>query len=111
MAHDIGVWLFDQMVGTLSLVGGRLSFQYHPDWLTQPDVMALSQSLPLSPAPFDDHLAQGLPGVARQLQALPPFSGQSIVARIVALIEQRSALTVQRLLLTPPPPPAAPAKP
>jgi serine/threonine-protein kinase HipA len=55
MAHDIGVWLFDQLVGTLSLVGGRLSFQYHPDWLTQPDVMALSQSLPLSPAPFDDH--------------------------------------------------------
>lgn len=40
-------------------------------------------------------MAQGLPGVARQLQALPPFSGQSIVA----LIEQRSALTVQRLLV------------
>ena len=56
-------------------------------------------------------MAQGLPAVARQLQALPPFSGQSIVARIVALIEQRSALTVQRLLPTPPPPPAAPAKP
>jgi len=55
MAHDIGVWLFDQPVGTLSLVGGRLSFQYRPDWLAQPNAMVLSQSLPLGSAPFDDH--------------------------------------------------------
>jgi serine/threonine-protein kinase HipA len=43
-------------------------------------------------------MAQDLPGAARQLQALPPFSGKSIVAKIVALIEQRSALTSRRLL-------------
>ncbi len=55
MAHDIGVWLFDQPVGTLSLVAGRLSFQYGPDWLTRPNSTALSQSLPLRPEPFDDH--------------------------------------------------------
>ena len=55
MVHDIGVWLFDQPVGTLSLVGGRLSFQYRPDWLTQPIAVALSRSLPLGPEPFDDH--------------------------------------------------------
>ena len=54
MAHDIGVWLFDQPVGTLSLVGGRLSFQYGHDWLAQPNAGALSQSLPLSPDVFDD---------------------------------------------------------
>lgn len=55
MALEIGVWLFDQPVGTLSLVGGRLSFQYRPDWLTQPNAAALSQSLPLGPALFDDN--------------------------------------------------------
>jgi serine/threonine-protein kinase HipA len=55
MVHDIGVWLFDQPVGTLSLVGGRLSFRYHDDWLAQPDAVALSQSLPLGPDAFDDH--------------------------------------------------------
>ena len=55
MAHDIGVWQFDQAVGTLSLVGGRLCFQYSHDWLAQPNATALSQSLPLRPAPFDDH--------------------------------------------------------
>ena len=54
MAHDIGVWLFDQPVGTLSLVGGRLSFQYRHDWLAQLDAVALSQSLPMRPEPFDD---------------------------------------------------------
>jgi serine/threonine-protein kinase HipA len=55
MAHDIGVWLFNQRVGTLSLVAGRLSFQYRPDWLMQSHAVALSQSLPLGPAPFDEH--------------------------------------------------------
>lgn len=54
MAHDISVWLFDQPVGTLSLLGGRLSFQYDHDWLAQPDAVALSQSLPLGPDVFDD---------------------------------------------------------
>lgn len=43
-------------------------------------------------------MAQDLPAYARQLQALPPFSSQSIVVKIVALIEQRSALTIRRLL-------------
>jgi serine/threonine-protein kinase HipA len=55
MADDIGVWLFDQRVGTLSLVGGRLRFQYSPEALAQPVALALSQSLPLGPEPFDDH--------------------------------------------------------
>jgi serine/threonine-protein kinase HipA len=55
MAHDMGVWLFDQPAGTLSLLGGRLSFQYRPGWLAQPKAVALSQSLPLRPEPFDDH--------------------------------------------------------
>jgi serine/threonine-protein kinase HipA len=54
MAHDIGVWLFDQAVGALSLVAGRLNFQYLDDWLAQPDAVALSQSLPLGPDAFDD---------------------------------------------------------
>jgi serine/threonine-protein kinase HipA len=55
MAHDIAVWLFAEPVGTLSLMGGRLSFQYRHDWLAQPDAVALSQSLPLGPDAFDDH--------------------------------------------------------
>ena len=54
MAHEIGVWLFDQPVGTLSLVGGRLVFQYSQDWLAQPKAVALSQSLPLGRELFDD---------------------------------------------------------
>jgi len=58
MAHDIGVWLFDQPVGTLSLLAGRMSFQYSSDWLAQPKPVALSHSLPLRSGAFDDHLCR-----------------------------------------------------
>lgn len=59
VAHDLGVWLFDQPVGTLSLLGGRLRFQYGEDWLAQPLAVGLSRSLPLRPEPFDDSECRG----------------------------------------------------
>ena len=59
VARDLGVWLFDQPVGTLSLWGGRLRFQYGDDWLAQPLAVGLSQSLPLRPEPFDDSQCRG----------------------------------------------------
>ena len=43
-------------------------------------------------------MAKDLPAAARQLQASPPFVGQSIVAKIAAVIEQRAALTARRFL-------------
>lgn len=55
MAHELEVWLFDRRVGSLSLVNGRLSFAYAPDWLALPQAAALSYSLPLQGQPFDDH--------------------------------------------------------
>jgi serine/threonine-protein kinase HipA len=55
VAHEIRVWLFDQPVGMLSLLAGRLCFQYGHDWLARPHRVALSQSLPLRTEPFDDH--------------------------------------------------------
>ncbi|WP_396434386.1 type II toxin-antitoxin system HipA family toxin [Limnohabitans sp.] len=55
MAHELDVWLFTERVGTLSLVQGRLSFCYAPDWLAQPNAVALSMSLPLQFEPFNDH--------------------------------------------------------
>lgn len=55
MAHELEVWLFERRVGSLSLVNGRLSFTYAPDWLALPQATALSQSLPLQAQPFDDH--------------------------------------------------------
>lgn len=54
MPDDIDVCLFEQSVGTLSVVAGRLSFQYGHDHIKQPNAAALSQSLPLRPEPFDD---------------------------------------------------------
>jgi serine/threonine-protein kinase HipA len=43
-------------------------------------------------------LAQDLPTASRRLQASPAYADQPIVAKIVALIDQRSALTARRLL-------------
>ena len=42
-------------------------------------------------------IARALPLAARNLQAAPPFTNQPILAKVVALIEQRAALTVHRL--------------
>ncbi|MBT0961929.1 type II toxin-antitoxin system HipA family toxin [Denitromonas iodatirespirans] len=54
MAHELEVWLFADRVGTLALMDGRLNFGYAPGWLSQPDAVALSASLPLQAEPFDD---------------------------------------------------------
>jgi serine/threonine-protein kinase HipA len=54
MEHELEVWLFTNRVGLLSLVDGQLNFCYAPNWLSQPDAVALSASLPLQTDPFDD---------------------------------------------------------
>lgn len=54
MAHKLEVWLFVHHVGTLSLIDGRLTFCYTPDWLLHKDAVALSASLPLQAEPFND---------------------------------------------------------
>ena len=58
MAHELEVWLFADRAGTLALVDGRLSFCYAPGWLSLPNAVALSASLPLQGEPFDDHRAR-----------------------------------------------------
>ena len=58
MVHELEVWLFADRVGTLALVDGRLSFRYAPGWLSRPDALALSASLPLQAEPFDDRTSR-----------------------------------------------------
>jgi serine/threonine-protein kinase HipA len=55
MARELEVWLFAEKLGTLALIDGKLSFRYAPDWISRPDAVALSSSLPLQAEPFDDH--------------------------------------------------------
>ena len=54
MARELEVWLFTERIGTLALVEGRMNFCYIPAWLSQPNAIALSASLPLQAEPFDD---------------------------------------------------------
>lgn len=58
MAHEIEVRLFGKPVGLLSLVAGRLNFQYAENWLAQDGAVALSQSLQLRAEAFDDALCR-----------------------------------------------------
>ena len=58
MPHKLQVWLFNEPVGTLGLVNGRLSFEYAQQWLQNPQAMAISCALPLQAATFDDHLSR-----------------------------------------------------
>lgn len=47
MGSELAVWLFDRHVGSLSIAKGRLHFAYEPTWLSHPQAIALSYSLPL----------------------------------------------------------------
>ena len=58
MARELEVWLFAERVGTLAFTHGRLNFRYASDWLSRPQAVTLSRSLPLQAEPFDDHHAR-----------------------------------------------------
>ncbi len=83
LAHELQVWLFEQQVGTLAMVDGRLSFAYGADWLNKPGAMALSASLPLQAQPFDDR------------QARPFFAGLLPEGEIRRLIAQHFQVSRQ----------------
>lgn len=54
MTRELEVWLSTDRVGSLTLVEGRLHFQYSQEWLSRVDARELSSALPLQAAPFDD---------------------------------------------------------
>ena len=83
MAHELDVWLFAQRVGQLSLLNGRLSFAYASSWLTHPQAVPLSQSLPLQTAAFDEH------------QTRPFFAGLLPEGQMRRLIAQQFQISRQ----------------
>lgn len=83
MAHELDVWLFAQRVGQLSLLNGRLSFAYASSWLTHPQAVPLSQSLPLQAAAFDEH------------QTRPFFAGLLPEGQMRRLIAQQFQISRQ----------------
>jgi serine/threonine-protein kinase HipA len=57
-SNTLAVWLFNHLVGYLSLDKGKLSFCYTSDWLSDIHAQPLSHSLPLQEKVFDDNLAR-----------------------------------------------------
>jgi len=83
MTSELEVWLFTDRVGTLALVEGRLNFRYSPDWLSRPDAVTLSSSLPLQVESFNDH------------QTRPFFAGLLPEGRLRRLIAQQFQVSGQ----------------
>jgi serine/threonine-protein kinase HipA len=83
MIHELEVWLFNDRVGTLALVDGRLNFYYSQVWLLQPKAFALSVSLPLQREPFDDHKTR------------PYFAGILPEGKMRRLIAQQFQVSIQ----------------
>ena len=53
-AESLNVYLGDLLIGNLTRENGRLSFQYHREWLEDPTSYPLSLSLPLRTVAFTD---------------------------------------------------------
>ena len=83
MTHELEVWLFTQRVGTLSLADGRLRFAYAADYLAQANAKALSASLPLQAAAFDER------------QSRPFFAGLLPEGQMRRLIAQQFQVSGQ----------------
>jgi len=83
MAHELEVWLFADRVGTLVLLEGRLNFCYTPAWLSRPNTVTLSCSLPLQTGPFDDHKTR------------PFFAGLLPEGQMRRLIAQQLQVSIQ----------------
>ena len=83
MTHELEVWLFSEQAGTLFLIEGRLNFRYATEWLSRPDAIPLSCSLPLQAEPFDDH------------QTRPFFAGLLPEGQLRRLIAQQFQVSNQ----------------
>ncbi len=58
MTKRLEVWLFDDYVGALTRLDGRLNFRYATAWLERADAIPLLCSLPLQAEPFDDRASR-----------------------------------------------------
>ncbi len=77
MAHNLDVYLNQELVGVLSQdMHGNMAFQYADDWLTNTDAFALSQSVPLRQEPFNYRECKGFFG-----GILPEGDIREIIAR------------------------------
>ena len=56
--RSLDVWLLGELVGRLDQTSGRLTFTYDAGWLSRPDAVPLSASLPRQEKPFDDRAAR-----------------------------------------------------
>jgi serine/threonine-protein kinase HipA len=77
VARNLDVYLHENLVGVLAQdPHGDMTFRYAEGWLTNPDVMALSQSVPLRAEPFSHRECKGFFG-----GILPEGNIREVIAR------------------------------
>jgi serine/threonine-protein kinase HipA len=92
MEAELEVWLFAERVGKLALIEGRLNFRYNLDWLSRPEAVTLSSSLPLQAGPFDDlHTRPFFAGL------LPEGQLRRLIARRFQVSEQNDFALLDRI--------------
>lgn len=114
------VWSDQRVAGEVTIDrGGAMQFVYAPDWLTDPDRLALSQALPKQVEPFNDALCKAVFG------GLLPEEGQRTAIALVLGVSPDNPFRLLAALggdvagalaflpegETPPPPATEPARP
>ena len=93
MARNLNVYLHSHECGHLSQdENGQLGFRYAPAWLSAPDAVPLSHSLPLREEPFDRKECAGF------FEGLLPELGQrEIVARALGITARNDFAMLERI--------------
>jgi serine/threonine-protein kinase HipA len=92
VARELIVWLFSERLGRLSLVNGRLNFQYENTWLNCSDAVPVSCSLPLRAERFN--YAEARPFFAG---LLPDGAPRQMIAKQMQISQQNDFAMLESL--------------
>ena len=93
MARTLNVYYDRELVGKLIQDdGGQMTFQYDKGWLTKPEPIPLSRSLPLREALFPQKDCRAFFG-----GALPEEGNRKVIARILGISDKNDFAMLEQI--------------
>jgi len=93
MARTLNVYYDRELVGQLIQDdGGQMTFQYDASWLGKPELITLSQSLPLREEPFTQKECRGFFG-----GILPEEANRKVIARIFGISDKNDFAMLEQI--------------
>jgi len=93
MARSLNVYFGGELVGKLIQDdGGQMTFQYDKDWLTKPEPIPLSRSLPLREELFTQKESRAFFG-----GALPEEGNRKVIARILGISDNNDFAMLEQI--------------